>query len=59
VRAGGLVFAPQDDPRGVGIDEDQLLACGISIGYADETAPENVWRTDRADIDEWVTFFDE
>jgi nitroreductase len=43
----------------LGIDEDQLLACGISIGYADEAAPENVWRTDRADIDEWVTFFDE
>ena len=38
------------------IDEDELLACGISLGYADEAAPENVWRTEKADIDEWVTF---
>ncbi len=42
----------------LGIDEDELLACGMSIGYADETAPENVWRTDRAPIDDWVTFVD-
>lgn len=40
----------------LGIDEDELLACGISIGYADKDAPENVWHTDRAPIDEWVTW---
>jgi nitroreductase len=43
----------------LGIDQDELLACGISVGYAVEDAPENVWHTDRADIDKWVTFFDE
>lgn len=40
------------------IDADQLLACGISIGYGVEDAPENIWRTDRAPIDDWVTFTD-
>ena len=40
----------------LGIDEDQLLACGMTLGYAVEDAPENVWRTERAPIDEWVTF---
>ncbi|MEM8685700.1 MAG: nitroreductase [Pseudomonadota bacterium] len=43
----------------LGIDEDELLACGISVGYAVEDAPENIWRTDRAEIDEWVTFVNE
>ena len=43
----------------LGIDQDELLACGISVGYAVEDAPENVWHTDRASIDEWVTFFEE
>lgn len=42
----------------LGIDEDELLACGMSLGYADPDAPENIWHTDRAPIDEWVTFFD-
>ncbi|MEM9331277.1 MAG: nitroreductase [Pseudomonadota bacterium] len=41
------------------IDDDELLACGISVGYAVEEAPENIWRTDRADIDEWVTFYED
>lgn len=40
------------------IDADELLACGISIGFADEDAPENIWRTDRAEIDDWVRFVD-
>ena len=40
------------------IDQDELLACGISLGYAVEDAPENIWRTKRVDIDEWVTFHD-
>lgn len=42
----------------LGIDPDELLACGMSLGYADAVAPENIWHTDRAPIDEWVTFFD-
>ena len=42
----------------LGIDQDELLACGISLGYADADAPENVWHTDRAPIEDWVKYFD-
>ena len=42
----------------LGIDADELLACGMSLGYADKDAPENVWHTDRAPVEEWVKFFD-
>ena len=42
----------------LGIDEDELLACGMSVGYSVEDAPENRFRTAKIDIDEWVTFVD-
>ena len=42
----------------LGIDEDELMCCGMSLGYADTQAPENIWHTDRAPIDEWVRFYD-
>lgn len=42
----------------LGIDEDELLACGMSLGYSEEEAPENVFRTERAPVDEWVRFFE-
>lgn len=33
-----------------------MLFCGMSIGYRDESAPINRLRTDRAPLDEWVSF---
>jgi nitroreductase len=33
-----------------------MLFCGLAVGYGDETAAINGWRTDRAALDEFVTF---
>jgi nitroreductase len=38
------------------IPPEQMLFCGMAIGYADETAPINKLRTDRAPLAEFVTF---
>jgi len=40
----------------VGIPPEQMLFCGLGLGYRDETAPINSLRTDRADLSEFVTF---
>ena len=40
----------------VGIPEEQLLFCGLGIGYRDEDAPINSLRTERASLDEFVSF---
>lgn len=42
----------------LGLDADKVLWCGIALGYADEAAPVNRFRTDRAPLDEIVTFRD-
>lgn len=42
----------------LGIAEDRLVLCAISFGYADEKAPANTFRTERAeapDIIDWVS----
>lgn len=36
--------------------EDQVLVCGIAIGYEDVTHPANQLRPSRAPLDEWVTW---
>lgn len=38
------------------IPPELMLFCGMAIGHADETAPINKLRTDRAPLDEFVTF---
>lgn len=40
----------------VGAPEDELLFCGVAVGYADESAPINALRSERMPLDEWVTF---
>jgi nitroreductase len=40
--------------RFVDAPEDQMLFCGIALGYRDETAPINQIRTDRAPPDQWM-----
>ncbi len=40
----------------VGIPDEQMLFCGMSLGYPDEAAPINGLRTARAELDEFVKF---
>lgn len=42
----------------LGIPEQQVVMCGMSLGYADEAAAENQLRTVREPLDAFVTFFD-
>lgn len=37
-----------------GVPGDQMLFCGLALGYRDETAPVNRLRTDRAPPEEWM-----
>ncbi len=36
--------------------ENEMLYCGMALGYADESAPVNKLRTDRASVDEFTSF---
>ena len=40
----------------LGIADEEVVICGMALGYEDVTKPENALRTDRAPLDEWVTF---
>lgn len=40
----------------IGMSSDLMVFCGIAIGYADPSAPVNQWTSDRAPLEEWVTF---
>jgi nitroreductase len=36
--------------------DDEVLFCGMALGYADTTAPINSWRSPRQSVDEFATF---
>jgi nitroreductase len=38
------------------VDEDKVLLCGIALGYEDEDALINSYRTSRIEIDDFATF---
>ena len=40
----------------LGIPDEEIVTCGMALGYEDTSKPENNWRTERADLDEFVTF---
>jgi len=40
----------------LGMAEEEVLVCGVALGYEDETKPENGLKTERAPLEEWVTF---
>lgn len=40
----------------VGIGDEEMLFCGMGLGYMDETAPVNALRTERASLDEIAVF---
>jgi nitroreductase len=41
----------------VPIPEDQIVVCGMAVGYRDPNAPENVWRTDREPVESFTQWF--
>ncbi|OIQ89164.1 coenzyme F420:L-glutamate ligase [mine drainage metagenome] len=40
----------------LGIPGDQVIACGVALGYEDETAPENRLETEREPLSAFATF---
>ena len=65
-RAKGLhtcpqaAFAPYHNQirPALGIPDEEIVVCGMALGYEDVSKPENDLRTDRAPLEEWVTFLD-
>jgi nitroreductase len=42
--------------RHLGISEEELVVCGMAVGYGDMQAPENVWRTEREPVEAFTRF---
>ncbi|HEX4892484.1 MAG TPA: nitroreductase, partial [Hyphomicrobiaceae bacterium] len=42
--------------RHLSIPQDQMVICGMALGYPDETAKVNSFRTDREALENYVTF---
>jgi nitroreductase len=40
------------------VPEEEMIFCGIALGYADERHPVNSLDSDRAPLEEWVRFKD-
>ena len=40
----------------VGAPDNEILFCGVAVGYADSDAPVNTLRSERMPLSEWVTF---
>ena len=65
-RGRGLDTCPQAAFAGVhrslrpvlAIPDGEIVVCGMALGHADETAPENGLKTDRAALDEFVVWAD-
>jgi nitroreductase len=38
------------------VPEEEMVFCGVALGYADETHPVNTLTSDRAPMAEWVSF---
>jgi nitroreductase len=43
--------------RHVPIPDDEIVVCGMAVGYRDPEAPENVWRTDREPVTGFTQWF--
>ena len=63
-RVRGLDTCPQacfaDYPdtirTALGIGQNEMIACGMALGYSDSSAPENSFRTDRESVDSFTDF---
>ena len=40
----------------LGIADEEIVVCGMALGYEDASKPENDLRTERAPLEEWATF---
>ncbi len=40
----------------LGIPDEEVVVCGMALGYEDESKPENALRTERAPVEEFSTF---
>ena len=40
----------------LGIPDEEIVVCGMALGYEDASKPENALRSERAPVDEFVTF---
>ncbi len=40
----------------LGIPDEEIVVCGMALGYEDTSKPENQWRTTREPLEEFVTF---
>jgi len=40
----------------LGIPDEEMVVCGMALGHEDESKPENQLRTERAELEEFVTF---
>ncbi|MBX3569144.1 MAG: nitroreductase [Rhizobiaceae bacterium] len=40
----------------LGITPEEMVVCGMALGHEDTSKPENDLRTERAPLEEWVTF---
>ena len=54
-----LASRPSRVRKFFGLDDDRLVVCGISFGYAASAHPVNGFRTARADLDDVVSFVSE
>ena len=52
-----LAEYPQIVKEELGYPEEALLVCGMALGYADESAAINDYRTDREAVDGFARFF--
>lgn len=40
----------------LGMADEEVLVCGMALGYEDPSKPENQFRTERAPLEDWVKF---
>ncbi len=40
----------------LGIPDEEIVVCGMALGFEDESKPENALRSERAPVEEFVTF---
>nr|WP_114470135.1 nitroreductase [Pseudorhodoferax soli] len=51
---GAIASYPDIAREALGLDAGQAVVCGLAVGYADPTAPENAVRTARREVGEYL-----
>ena len=44
--------------RHLDVSDEEIIVCGMSVGYGDMQAPENQWRTEREPVETFTRWFD-